>query len=263
MTHRSIVHSCVCEREQVVSARPVLCANVMEKVWIIKWRGVSYPGLQLRGELGLELAHGAICVISLDEDFGSDGRLLPHVLQAVSLWKQDVTVLEINALSRYVVELTEGKQAIPRRTYVCHNLYELDWTLVVWVSSWTKLFYLQHAVSPCCNRAGCLISPHELRSLTGIFTGTFWHLSRKKKKTGVRRQATQLIFLSGFIKLINCTLISFIACNNIICGFSFILLLHTVFLKLLFLDVLLCMTQVQHSKVFNLHCLFVVNMIIY
>lgn len=54
-------------------------------------RGGSYPGLQLGGELGLELAHGAVGVISLDEDFGSDGRLLPHVLQAVRLWRQEIT----------------------------------------------------------------------------------------------------------------------------------------------------------------------------
>lgn len=66
-------------------------------VWLNKssrrsqWRGVSYPGLQLGGELGLELAHGAVGIISLNEDFGSDGCLLPHVLQAVSLWKQDIT----------------------------------------------------------------------------------------------------------------------------------------------------------------------------
>lgn len=57
-----------------------------------QWRGVSYPGLQLRGELGLEVAHSAVGIISLNEDFGSDGCLLPHVLQAVGLWKQEVTI---------------------------------------------------------------------------------------------------------------------------------------------------------------------------
>ena len=45
---------------------------------------VLYPGLQLRGELGLELADSAIGVVSLDEHFGRDGWRLPHVLQAVS-----------------------------------------------------------------------------------------------------------------------------------------------------------------------------------
>lgn len=35
----------------------------------------------------MELAQGSVGVISLDEDFGCDGRLLPHVLQAVSLLK--------------------------------------------------------------------------------------------------------------------------------------------------------------------------------
>lgn len=53
------------------------------------WSSKTYPVLQLRGELGLELAHGATGVISLNEDFGSDGSLLPHVLQAVSLWKDN------------------------------------------------------------------------------------------------------------------------------------------------------------------------------
>lgn len=56
------------------------------------WSSKTYPVLQLRGELGLELAHGATGVISLNEDFGSDGSLLPHVLQAVSLWKDKVTI---------------------------------------------------------------------------------------------------------------------------------------------------------------------------
>ena len=46
---------------------------------------LPYPGLQLGGELGLELAHGAVGVVSLDEHLGSHGRLLPKVLQAVCL----------------------------------------------------------------------------------------------------------------------------------------------------------------------------------
>lgn len=50
---------------------------------------VSYPGFQLGRELGLELADGAVGVVPLDEDFGSDGCLLPHVLQAVSLEKTE------------------------------------------------------------------------------------------------------------------------------------------------------------------------------
>lgn len=53
---------------------------------------MSYPGLQLRWELGLELAHGAISVIPLNENFGRNGCLLSHVLQAVSLWKQEITI---------------------------------------------------------------------------------------------------------------------------------------------------------------------------
>jgi len=48
---------------------------------------LPYPGLQLGGELCLELAHGAIGVVSLDEHLGSHGRLLPQVLQAVCLWR--------------------------------------------------------------------------------------------------------------------------------------------------------------------------------
>lgn len=70
---------------------------------------MSYPGLQLRGELGLEVAHGAVGVISLNEDFGSDGRLLPHVLQAVSLERQETTMntqLHIDTPALY----SSGKQ---------------------------------------------------------------------------------------------------------------------------------------------------------
>lgn len=44
----------------------------------------------------MELAHGAVGIISLNEDFGSDGCLLPHVLQAVSLRKkeQEITIVQ-------------------------------------------------------------------------------------------------------------------------------------------------------------------------
>lgn len=41
---------------------------------------VSHLGLQLWRKLGLELAHGSVGVVSLNEDFGCDSRLLPHVL---------------------------------------------------------------------------------------------------------------------------------------------------------------------------------------
>lgn len=57
----------------------------------------SNPGLELGGELGLELAHGAVGVVPLDEDLGGDGRLLlPHVLQAVSLERGGRGGMQIN-----------------------------------------------------------------------------------------------------------------------------------------------------------------------
>lgn len=77
-----------------------------------QWREAPYPGLQLGGELGLELAHGAVGIISLDEDFGSNGCLLPHVLQAVSLWKQKITMVMVKHLYDTFLESVNSEQHI-------------------------------------------------------------------------------------------------------------------------------------------------------
>lgn len=45
----------------------------------------SYPALQLRGELSLELARGPITVVPLHKDLGGQGRAAPQLLQAVYL----------------------------------------------------------------------------------------------------------------------------------------------------------------------------------